>query len=90
MYPPIKVATTAGASVLDQDRRPRHEPPKRPERPPRERVAPARNWSAADSSARANTIAVYIVAMSRVAMSSPPHPPTPRPKCQPAASPEMT
>jgi hypothetical protein len=43
-----------------------------------------------DNSARANTIAVYIVAMSTVAMSNPPHPPAPSPKCQPAKSPDMT
>jgi hypothetical protein len=43
-----------------------------------------------DSSASAKTIVVYIVAMSTVAMSNPPHPPTPSPKCQPAKSPEMT
>src|SRR5215213_8574413 len=45
---------------------------------------------AAESSARAKTMAVYIVAVRIVAMSKPPHPPSASPNCQPEISPEMT
>ena len=41
-------------------------------------------------SASPKTMQVYIVAISSVAISSPPQPPSAMPKFQPAKSPEMT
>ncbi len=43
-----------------------------------------------DSSARAKTMHVYMIAMKMVAISRPPQPPSASPKFQPAKSPEIT
>ena len=71
--------------VLDEDRRAGEEAAPRPQRAPREGVAAAGGRDASRRARRARRpCTVYITAMRIVAISSPPQPPSARPKFQPA------
>ena len=87
----MKTAMAAGATAYSiSTAMPVAKPPSGPiERRANPYPAPA-TGSAEDISARPNTMQVYIRPISSVAISSPPQPPSSRPKFQPAKSPEMT
>ncbi len=90
-YPPINVAMAAGAMAYSiKIAVPVANPPKGPKARRANPYPPPAVGIIEESSASPKTIAVYIVAMSSVAISSPPHPPSASPKFHPAKSPEMT
>jgi hypothetical protein len=91
MYPPINVAMAAGATAYSiRIAVPVANPPKGPKALRANPYPPPAVGIVEDNSASEKTIATYIVAISSVAMSSPPHPPSESPKCHPAKSPEIT